>query len=318
MMPLVKRITLLSLTAMVLMAVTSACETDATEIDISAEHGANVLTSIFSPSESITVSLTGSVPYSSSETTSAVGNAAISLWVNGSLADVKEIVDGQTTAEFPEQSLADNDSVTIVAAMANGDEMSATTKVLPQIAIDAADTTTTRDKQSLRFSVAMTDPDSTYDFYLMEVRRISYKDGEATDSVMKCSYESNAFYDLSSSTSSSDATGLFVDERLSKSPLGRTTLRLSVPWWRIMTPINEWSADSVVAEVRLYHLTEDYYNFLSTSAMLNAYAILPIFGSATVSTNVVGGYGIVACTVYDKKRFRVAQARESKDEYIPY
>lgn len=304
-----------TLATIALMAAATACETDAEDIDITSEKSVNVLTSIFAPSEPISVYLSRSVPYSSKDTVATVDGATIALSVNGKIADSVELPEGETSVTFAARSLTESDSVTISANTTSGETLSATTHVMPTVAIDNADTTTTANKQNLRFTIRMTDPDETTDYYLMEVHRLSYTAGQVADSVMPCQYESSAFHDLTGSVTSTNATGIFTDDRLRQNSSGQSTLRLTVPWWKLLQPARSGSADSVVVSVRLYHLTADYYNFLSTSALTSSYVILPVFGSATVASNVTGGYGIVACTVYDERRFRVAQMSHTKDEY---
>lgn len=293
------------LTLALLSALASSCETDADEIDISAGEAANVMTSVFAPDGPVRVYVTGSVEYTSLDRESTVGRASVSLSVNGEARDIAAIGEGQTSVLFGSQALAEGDSVTVVADIENGAELRATAKVMPRVVIERADTATSVDRQSLRFTVRMSDPEETADFYLMEARRVSYKGGVPTDTAIRCDYESSVFYDLTSSVSAASAIGIFHDERLSRNSAGVSTLRLAVPWDVLRIPAERSGADSTFACVRLYHLSEDHYNFLSTSSYSGDYVLLPVFGSASVSSNVTGGYGIVACTVYDERRFKI-------------
>lgn len=303
----------LALPVIALMAAATACETDAVDIDISAEKSATVLTSLFGPSDPICVYLTSSVAYTSSQSTAPVGDATIALFVNGNLAGTQEIAEGQTSVEFGSQSLAEGDSVSIFASLASGGELSASARVLPLVAIEQADTSSTANNQRLSFAITMTDPSETTDFYKIDVHRITYSASQTTDTTLTCNYLSSAFHSLTADATAASATGIFTDERLRKNTKGQSTLRLSVLQSDLTASAD--GADSVVVAVRLHHLSEDYYNFLTTSAAASSYVVLPVFGSATVSSNVAGGYGIVACTVHDERRFKVAQASESKDEY---
>lgn len=294
-------------TAVALIAAgTSSCESDADDLDVISGQMVNVMTSIFTPSDPITVHLTGSVPYSSRDTYATVGDATVSLFINDRLKATANIADGQTSAEFAFQPLADYDTVAIKAVTSDNEELSASTIVMPLTKIEAADTSTSVDKLSLRFAITMSDPAETTDFYMIEVHRTAYEAGMAYDSVVTCNYTSNAFYDLPKGITTSNAIGLFLDERLHRNNSGQSTLRLSAPWQRLRPPVGSLAADSVEVAVRLYHLTEDYYSFLTTSSNADNYFLLPVFGSAAVTTNVAGGYGIMACTVYDERRFKIA------------
>lgn len=306
------RLLLEAAAAMLFASSMPACESDATDIDVTAGQEVKVMTSVFTPSAPISVHLTSSVPYSSSDLYATVGGARISLTVNGERAETAVLAEGQTTAQFASRNLQDNDTVAIKALIDDGDELEASAVVMPKISIESVDTSTSIDKHSLRFSLTMTDPAETSDFYLIEVHRTYFSAGEATDTVVKCNYTSRVFHDLANGISASDAIGLFLDERLVKNGEGHSTLRLSVPWQRLMPAADSSSTDSTVVAIRLYHLSEDYYNFLNTSSNSDNHIWLPVFGSSAVSTNVSGGYGIVACAVYDERRFKIRSADDSQ------
>lgn len=295
-----------------LAAGTPSCESDADDLAVMSGQRVNVMTSIFTPSGPIRVHLTGSVPYSSRDSYSTVGDATVSLFVNGRRTAIANIADGQTSAEFAHRTLADHDTVTIKAVTVNNEELSATAIVMPQTLIEAADTSTSVDKLSLRFSITMTDSSATSDYYMVEAHRISYEAGKAQDTVISCNYTSNVFYDLPNGITTANVIGLFSDERLRRNNKGQSTLRLSIPWQRLRTQAQPEETDSVEVALRLYHIAEDYYTFLATSSNSDNYFLLPVFGSSAVTTNVIGGYGIVACAVYDEKRFRVIKKSETR------
>lgn len=291
---------------------TSSCESDADDLAVMSGQKVNVMTSIFTPSSPIEVHLTGSVPYSSTDSYSSVGGATVSLFINSRRTAIANIADGQTSAEFAYHALADYDTVTIKAVTGNSEELSASAIVMPRALIEAADTSTSVDKLSLRFAITMTDSAETSDFYMIEAHRISYAAGKAQDTVISCNYTSNAFYDLPNGITKANVIGLFSDERLHRNNRGQSTLRLSIPWQRLRSHAQPEGADSVEVAIRLYHIAEDYYTFLSTCSNSDNYLILPVFGSSAVTTNVKGGYGIVACAVYDEKRFRVIKGNETR------
>lgn len=311
-MPLTKRASIFAATAAALLASgTSSCESDADDLYVTSGQKVNVLTSIFAPSSTIKVYLTGSVPYSSSDAYSTTGDATVTLLVNGRQKAVANIADGQTSAEFSNQNLTDYDTVTIKAVTSNLEELSASTTVMPRTAIEAADTSTSVDRLSLRFAITMNDPVETSDFYMIEAHRTCYSAAETHDTIVSCNYTSNVFYDLPKGITTTNAIGLFTDERLHRNINGQSTLRLSIPWQRLRQQADSQATDSVVVSIRLYHLTEDFYNFRATSSNTDNYFLLPVFSSTAVTTNVVGGYGIVACTVYDERRFKIAEKSET-------
>lgn len=290
----------------------SSCESDADDLAVMSGQKVNVMTSIFTPSSPIEVHLTGSVPYSSADSYSTVGGATVSLFINSRLKATASIADRQTSAEFAYHALADYDTVAIKAVTSDNEELAASTIVMPLTKIEAADTSTLVDKLSLRFAITMTDSAETSDFFMIEAHRISYAAGKAQDTVISCNYTSNAFYDLPNGITTANVIGLFSDERLHRNNKGQSTLRLSIPWQRLRTQAQPEEADSVEVAIRLYHIAEDYYTFLATSSNSDNYFLLPVFGASTVTTNVKGGYGIVACAVYDEKRFRVMKKNETR------
>lgn len=307
-MPLSKaRYALTSALIITLAAIATSCETDATDIDISGSKSASVMTSIFGPTAPIGVYIASSVAYTSGENVATVGDATVSLYVNGDLRSIAAVEEGQTSVEFGGQDLAEGDSVTITADIASGGELRASAVVMPTVSIEQADTSTSINKQRLSFSIVMSDPDTSTDFYRIDVHRITYAAGQTTDTVVACNYASAAFHGLTSDALQTNTTGIFPDERLRKNTRGQSTLRLSVLWSDLTQPAEAWETDSVVVAVRLHHLSEDYYNFLTTSASASSYVILPVFGSASVASNVEGGYGIVACDVYDERCFKVSE-----------
>lgn len=290
----------------------SSCESDADDLAVMSGQKVNVMTSIFTPSSPIEVHLTGSVPYSRADSYSTVGGATVSLFINSRLKATANIADSQTSAEFAYHALADYDTVAIKAVTSDNEELSASTIVMPLTKIEVADTSTSVDKLSLRFAITMTDSAETSDFYMIEAHRISYAAGKAQDTVISCNYTSNVFFDLPNGITTANVIGLFSDERLRRNNKGQNTLRLSIPWQRLRSQTQPEGADSVEVAIRLYHIAEDYYTFLATSSNSDNYFLLPVFGASTVTTNVKGGYGIVACAVYDEKRFRVMMETEAR------
>ncbi len=283
----------------------TACETNADDIDTSGGSAINVMTCLFRPSDTITVHLSASVPYDSELTEAAVGNAYVDLGVNGEPVWTLHLTEGQTSATFPTQRLTATDSITITADIdGSANPLRATARVMSVIPIEKIDTATSADKMSLRINVIMTDPQETADYYQITAHLVSYKDGAMTDTTLQCEYESSVFRDLSDDISQSASIGLFNDERLLRNADNQSSLRLTASWADLSAPPGV-GADSIFLAVRLHHLHEDLYNFLYSCQQARKYILLPVFGTTSVTSNVDGGNGIVACVVYDERRFLI-------------
>ncbi len=292
-------LTLATVAALVLI---QGCETDAVGIDVISGQTADVLTCVFEPDEDIAVHVTRSVPYTSSSMFASVEEANVTLSIAGGASISQRIDSSRTITTFAAQHLMAGDSVTISAYITdNGNELKGTTTVMPRVEIENIDTLSTAN--DIIFTLAMTDDPSTSDIYQVEAHRLDFLNGAvAADSVMQCTYISSAFSDLLSSSNGSQPFGLFTDERLTTNRLGQNELRFSVTKQVLIRPALAGEADSSLVAIRLYHHSEEYYNFLSSSNMMQSYILLPVFGTSATPTNVEGGYGIVACLVYDEWR----------------
>ncbi len=300
---IIRKVTLLTTASAALVAQT-ACETDANEIDTSGGTPISVMTCIFSPTDTIRVHIASSVAYDSHQKEAAVDDAYVTMSVNDEPLWTTHITNGQTDAAFPPQKLTTDDKVTISAEIGdNGKMVRGSALVMSRVPIERVDTITSDDKETLHISLSMRDPQETTDYYQITVHRLAYQDGIATDTVIKCKYKSNVFSDLTGNMTSAAPIGLFVDERLPVRGGGRNTLHLSAPWADIKKPLKEDGADSTVISVRLLHLSDDFYNFMNTRQQSQNFLLLPVFGTSAVTSNTDGGYGIVACEVYDEKRF---------------
>ncbi len=306
---------LIALSAMASLVLMQGCETDAVGVDVYSSQSADVLTCVFESDADIAVHVTRSVPYTSSSMYASVEEAYVTLSIAGRGAITQRIDSSRTITTFAAQHLSAGDSVTISAHITDdGKKLKATAVVMPKVEIESIDTLNTA--SDIIFTLAMTDDPATSDIYQIETHRIDYHGGvAAADSTISCTYISSAFSDLLSSTYGSRPIGLFSDERLTTNSLGQSELRFSVSKQTLMRPTLEGEADSSEVAIRLYHHSEDYYDFLSSSNRTQSYILLPVFGTSTTSSNVEGGYGIVACLVYDEWRIRPDFMINSGDDY---
>lgn len=283
-----------------------ACESDATNIEASGGLPVEVLSCVFSPDEDVVAHLASSVPYDSPELFATVGSAEVTLSVNSFQVGSLTLPDGDTSVSFGHIDLSEADTVSLCALIErNGNVLTASAPVMPRVDIIRVDTISSSSGDRLHMVLLMKDSLETNDFYQIEVERQAYSAGLCSDTILRCSYTSNVFNDIGSSTA--NTIGIFSDDRLSTRN-GINVLSFSVPWADVRQPLAQAAQpDSLFLAVRLYHHSEDYYNFLFNALQTHSYLLLPVFGTSSSATNVTGGYGIVACLTSDVWRIRIAQ-----------
>ena len=295
----------LTLSAVAAMTVLTSCEMDMDDISLPEGSLAGALKCVIDTDGAVTVYVTGSVSYADSALYSTLGETAVRMMVNGLGRAERTMPAGEIAVDMGCVKLAAGDEVTIdTESPSTGIAMSGTARVMTTVPIEEMKIRMDETDNTVHFSLRMTDDTSTDDFYQVEVHRTSFAEGVGTDTIMDCSYLSQAFSSYSS-YGTARSIGLFTDERLNTAQDGTAisnTLVLSVPWDDLTRPITQGAADSMEIGVRLYHHSEDYYNFLSTANIASSYILLPVFGTTSISSNVTGGYGIVACLAYDERR----------------
>ncbi len=300
--------------ASVLLPLTS-CEMDVDDISLPESAMAGVLKCVIGPDGDAVAYVTGSVSYADTALYSTLGETEIRMMVNGKSRTSRTLAAGEISAYLGHVDLVDGDMVTIEAeSPQTGIAMSGTAQLMTTVPIEDLKIRMDETDNTVNISLRMTDDATTDDYYQIEVHRTSYSGGVATDTIMDCTYLSQAFSSYSS-YGTARSIGLFSDERLSTTLNGSTvsnTLALSVTWDDLTRPITQGAADSMEVGVRLYHHSEDYFNFLSTANIASSYILLPVFGTTSVSCNVTGGYGIVACLAYDERR--MAMKREHAED----
>lgn len=296
---------ILTLSAVTTMAVLTSCEMDVDDINLPEGSLAGALKCVIGTDGDVTVYVTGSVSYADTALYSTLGETVVRMAVNGLGRIEHTMPAGYIAVDMGCVELAAGDEVTIsTESPSTGIAMSGTARVMSTVSIEDLKIKMDETDNTVHVSLRMTDDTSTDDYYQIEVHRTSFANGVGTDTIMDCTYLSQAFSSYSS-YGTARSIGLFTDERLNTAQDGSAisnTLALSVPWDDLTRPITQGVADSMEIGVRLYHHSEDYYNFLSTVNIASSYILLPVFGTTSVTSNVTGGYGIVACLAYDERR----------------
>lgn len=286
----------------------TSCEMEEDSISLPESAMAGVLKCVIDMDGDVTVYATGSVSYADTSLYSTLGETRVKMTINGVSSTERTLPAGETAVSMGHFNLTAGDEVTIeTESPETGIAMSGTARVMSMVPIEDVKIKMDETDNTVNISLRMTDDTSTDDYYQIEVHRMSYSGGVGTDTVMDCSYVSAAFSSYTS-YGSSRRTGLFSDERLNTGQDGSAisnTLILNVTWDDLTRPVTSGVADSMDIGVRLYHHSEDYFNFLSTTNIASSFILLPVFGTTSISSNVSGGYGIVASLAYDEWRMRM-------------
>ncbi len=277
----------------------SACETTV-DIDVPTSDDI-VLTSFVAPSEPVTVNVYGCVAYTDSALYSSLEQVDVTLTLDDSLSLTQTIADGALSTTFASIVPSPGSTIAISATTPDGTLLTASTTVLDTVAIDALDTlTTTAAPDELTLRLTFTDPAQETNYYhVVLVRHAKLISGQTTSERISGDYYDYLFVSAAQSSiiTSTDAntTGIFNDEQID----GRTyTLTFSVSK-SLLTPAD--NEHYVSLEVRLYHHTFDFYEFVRTASRASDYLVLPVFARTQVASNVSGGYGIVTSIVYDAR-----------------
>lgn len=291
-----------------LMALAQGCETDATGLMPDSGSRVAVMTCLAETGRDITVHLTASVPYSDTAVYSTVGEADVTLSVNGNIRRSLHMDAGQTSVTFTAPTVKAGDELKVEANMPQMNaKLSGSTRMMAPTAIESVDTLTLRDGATLRMTTFLTDDNATADYYQLEVRSRAYRGGVAKDSVLECEYLSGAFSDAGGAFGTrSLLIGLFDDTRLIRLANGESPMTLTTAWDGLTAALRG-ATDSATVAVRLYRHTEDYYTFLQTAAQTQQYVFLPVFSAGRVFSNVSGGYGIVSGMAYDEVEMRIGK-----------
>lgn len=291
-----------------LLALAQSCETDATGLMPDSGSKVAVMTCLAEAGRDITVHLTASVPYSDTAIYSTVGEADITLSLNGNVRHSLHMDAGRTSVTFTALRTKAGDELKVESYMPQMNaRLSGSTRMMTPAAIESVDTLTLRDGATLRITTFLTDDNATTDYYQLEVRSRAYRGGTAKDSVLECEYLSGAFSDAGGAFGThSLLIGLFDDTRLIRLANGKSPLTLTTAWDGLTAALRG-ATDSATVAVRLYRHTEDYYTFLQTAAQAQQYVFLPVFSAGRVFSNVSGGYGIVSGMAYDEVEMRIGK-----------
>lgn len=298
------------LLALLVAASLAGCESEATGIVVNDGQHVGILSCVAEDGESLVVNVYGSASYSDTARYTVIDNVTVSVIVDGAVRQFAYMGDGATSVSLGIAGVGEGEVMTIEAQSPSMSTLSGSTEIMRKRGIERLDTLTISGGTTLRMTAYIRDSVETDDYYQLRALVRSWRDGEVTESALKCEYISTAFT-AASSVVTNESTGLFDDTRLVTLSNGLSPLTFTTSWADIHT--EQGASDSAVVVVRLSHLSGDYYTFLQTSAQAQEYIFLPIFSMTSVHTNVSGGLGIVGSVARDEVELRLETTEQEED-----
>ncbi len=291
----------------------AGCESDATGIIVNDGQHVGILSCVAEDGENLVVNVYGSASYSDTARYTIIDNVTVSLVVNGAVRQFAYMGEGETSVLLGPAGVGEGEVMTIEAQSPSMSTLSGSTEIMGKRRIERLDTLTISGGTTLRLTAYIRDSVATDDYYQLRTLMRSWRDGEMTESALKCEYISTAFT-VASSVGTNESTGLFDDTRLATLSNGLSPLTVTTSWADIRT--EQSASDSAFVVVRLSHLSSDYYTFLQTSVQAQEYIFLPIFSMTSVHTNVSGGLGIVGSVASDEVEIRMETTGQEEDASV--
>ncbi len=288
----------------------AGCESDATGIVVNDGQHVGILSCVAEDGENLVVNVYGSASYSDTARYTVIDNVAVSLVVDGAVRQFAYMGEGETSVSLGMAGVGEGEVMTIEAKSPSMSTLTGSTEIMCRRRVERLDTLTISGGATLRLTAYIRDSAATDDYYQLRTLMRSWRDGEMTESALKCEYISTAFT-VASSVVTNESSGLFDDTRLATLSNGLSPLTVTTSWTDIRT--EQDASDSAFVVVRMSHMSADYYTFLQTSAQAQEYIFLPIFSMTSVHTNVSGGLGIVGSVARDEVAIRLETTEQEED-----
>lgn len=280
--------------------VITGCEKEV-DINLHTSSGKPVVYAFIQPDSSFRISLSQSVGILSSDNHAPLSNASVQIIKNNIIYRTLAFNSNAMWNQYNDVTFSAGDSVRINVLSDQAEITSCKTHIPQLIPIIDADTIkefrTGEDgfyAEHINLKVRFTDPLDTANYYQIRViektlKTLNNKDTLVVDNLV---IPKTDLFVFSSSQGVSnlgdiDFQGLFTDKNID----GAThRLQMSFPAKMFRKAADD---KTKTYEIRLYHLSEDYYNYFRAQIISTSFEGLPIFEPVKFPSNVTNGYGLV-------------------------
>ncbi|MBN2744906.1 MAG: DUF4249 domain-containing protein [Marinilabiliaceae bacterium] len=273
------------------------------EIDFNLKSSADkpVVYAFMQPDSAVTISVTKSVSTLTPSNFAPIDNATIHFYKNGTLHRVLSYNGAQQWNNYPTLRFAGGDTVAITL-FENEKEIAVAGTYIPhpvQIAkVDTFSETRIGDDgfwaAHINLGLTIDEPAETNDYYQLQIIQTTKTQTSSgttvqTDTLTLPQTDNLIFNTNQTSVSLTDIDfeGLFTDANINGK---QHRIRLSFNATQFRKPT---TAHSRQLDIRLYRLSEAYYNYYKAQIIATALNGLSIFNPVEIPTNVSNGYGLV-------------------------
>lgn len=271
------------------------------DINLNASAGKPVVYAFIQPDSTFSISLSRSVSSLSPNNMSPLTDATIHIYKNSIFSHVIDYNANNSWNRFNNVNFNAGDSVKINILTNNAIIATTKTRIPSRIPISNIDTVRVYKvgddgfwSEHINLSFKFTDPKDTANYYqIMMIEKVirPLADGDTTEiDTLSIPDTDKAIFSTTQGTSNLgaiDFQGLFTDKNIN----GTThQLTMSIPAKKFR---KQSDATSKTYEIRLYHLSDDYYNYFRAQIISNSFEGLPIFDPVEIPSNVQNGYGLV-------------------------
>jgi hypothetical protein len=278
-----------------------SCEKDIS-LDIKNEGEKLVLFAFLQPDSSLSISLTRSNGIFATTPYQMVQKGTIRLYRNGFFTRELSYPEQSIWGTWPTIRFNQGDTVKIGAYDDDENAVTATTILLQAVPIQRIDTlretiqgTDGFPKITMNLGIHLSDEASSNNYYQLQLFDEYWK---IEDNVLVHHYDTipfpkddKVFYNQDQAATSFgniDFQGLFTDQKING-----LTHRI-----KINLPISHFEPQPEITNrhlrIVLYHVSEDYYLYMRSRIITNAYGGMPIFEPVKIHNNVSQGRGVIA------------------------
>jgi hypothetical protein len=272
------------------------------DLELDEVGGKPVLYSFIQPDSLFSVSLSQSVSTLSGAEYELITGAKIMLFKNSDYSQYFEYSNDSLWQDFQGVNFAEGDSVVLAVWKDNETIASAVTYIPSVSQIERLDTLRKFKvdskgvmQQVMDLTVSLNDESKSVDYYQLKLFALTTYQTHSGDSTVMdpivFSKSDRVFYDYQQGSSSLgiiDFDGLFTDEKINGLAYN-VHIPLDLKYFDNNNPnINRQFI------VRMYHVTSDYYSYLRSRIVADAYTNIPFIDPVKIPSNVNGGFGIVS------------------------
>lgn len=290
----------------------AGCEKEV-DIHLTGSGGKPVVYSFIQPDSSFRISLSQSVDVLNAANAAPLRNAYVQILKNNIIYRTLSFNSNAMWNQYNDVTFSAGDSVKI-NILDDQTEIASCLTYIPKL-ISIIDTDTIKEfrtgedgfiAEHINLKVRFTDPLDTADYYQIMIientlKSLTDKDTLIIDTLTIPKTDLFVFNNSMgiSNLGNIDFQGLFTDKNID----GTThRLQMSFP----ATTFRKAADDkSKTYEIRLYHLSEDYYNYFRAQIISTSFEGLPIFEPVKFPSNVTNGYGLVTGLTLSKVTLEV-------------